>query len=111
MVHGCLYSPHVLSSIILGASVDGEVANFVETEMILTQPGGGHVSHVQIRGSLPLPWSQMSDLSWQPLIQIHQGKSSSGGVVLLASMADTYLSKLIERIYVCRVNQQMMENP
>lgn len=62
-----------LNKFLIGGSMDGEVANFVETEMILTQPGGGHVAHVQLRGSLPLPWSQPSDLSWQPIIEVHQG--------------------------------------
>jgi len=53
----------------IGADEMGEVANFVETEMVLTRDDGYRVSHVQIRGSIPLAWRQLSDLSWQPKLE------------------------------------------
>ena len=44
-----------------GIDEDGNVANFVETEVIINFKDGDAVcSHVQIRGSVPLFWSQKS---------------------------------------------------
>ncbi len=40
-----------------GVNDDGAVANFVESEMILILPDH-HLSHVQVRGSVPLFWEQ-----------------------------------------------------
>lgn len=48
-----------------GAGSDGSVANFVETEQIV-QVGGSTASHVQVRGSLPIMWQQIVDLTYKP---------------------------------------------
>ena len=37
----------------------GNVANFVETEEVVTTPAGDLASYVQVRGSIPLLWTQV----------------------------------------------------
>lgn len=55
-----------------GAGLDGHSANFVETEQIIQFDKGGDprkrylTSFLQIRGSIPLYWSQKPNLRWQP---------------------------------------------
>lgn len=60
-----------------GIDADGFVSNFVETETILeiTETEGAKrvYSHVQIRGSIPLFWSQRPTLKYTPSIEL--GKS------------------------------------
>lgn len=48
-----------------GIDKDGNVANFVETEQIVEYQGD-RASFVQIRGSIPLYWSQLPDLRYKP---------------------------------------------
>ncbi|KAK1325657.1 Phosphoinositide phosphatase SAC7 [Acorus calamus] len=52
-----------------GADSDGYVANFVETEQIV-QSKGFTASFVQVRGSIPLIWEQIVDLTYKPKFQI-----------------------------------------
>lgn len=54
-----------------GADLDGYVANFVETEQIL-QVNGFTASFLQVRGSIPLLWEQIVDLTYKPPFQIVQ---------------------------------------
>lgn len=50
-----------------GADMDGNAANFVESEMIVELPGLGIVqSFVQVRGSIPLAWSEVPNLRYKP---------------------------------------------
>lgn len=52
-----------------GANFEGDVANFVETEQILEVDE--HVaSYVQVRGSIPVLWQQVVDLTYKPKIQL-----------------------------------------
>lgn len=62
-----------------GLDYDGKVANFVETEQIFeenpnNQPGMGgnygktRASFVQVRGSIPLKWSQQANYRYMPSI-------------------------------------------
>lgn len=72
-----------------GGNERGEVANFVETEVVICLPlpqtdeeGRGEededeekrevllLSYVQVRGSIPLPWSQEPELKWQPRVRL-----------------------------------------
>ncbi|XP_072956221.1 phosphoinositide phosphatase SAC7-like isoform X2 [Typha angustifolia] len=48
-----------------GADTEGYVANFVETEQIV-QSNGFTASFVQVRGSIPLLWEQIVDLTYKP---------------------------------------------
>ncbi|VFQ93501.1 unnamed protein product [Cuscuta campestris] len=52
-----------------GADSDGYVANFVESEQIL-QMNGLTASFVQVRGSIPLLWDQIVDLTYKPKFEI-----------------------------------------
>ncbi|GAB2209405.1 hypothetical protein Droror1_Dr00026619 [Drosera rotundifolia] len=52
-----------------GANLDGDVANFVETEQLLEYEGF-RCSFLQIRGSIPLLWEQIVDLSYKPQLNI-----------------------------------------
>jgi hypothetical protein len=68
-----------------GANKKGLVANYVETEQIISSPassGRGYptqlnpsvrgtvTSYVQVRGSIPLLWTQKPNLSWEPPLKI-----------------------------------------
>ncbi|KAF5274095.1 hypothetical protein FQR65_LT04493 [Abscondita terminalis] len=48
-----------------GIDKQGNVANFVETEMIV-ECQGDRASFVQVRGSVPLYWTQLPDLRYKP---------------------------------------------
>ncbi|XP_060553328.1 phosphatidylinositol-3-phosphatase SAC1-A-like isoform X2 [Ruditapes philippinarum] len=52
-----------------GLDMEGQVANFVETEQIL-QFEGTSCSYVQTRGSIPLHWTQRPCLKYMPLAQL-----------------------------------------
>ncbi|KAJ8567708.1 hypothetical protein K7X08_019916 [Anisodus acutangulus] len=52
-----------------GADSDGFVANFVESEQII-QLKGCTTSFVQVRGSIPLLWNQIVDLTYKPKFEI-----------------------------------------
>lgn len=52
-----------------GADPDGYVANFVETEQLM-QFNGYTASFVQIRGSIPLLWQQIVDLTYKPKFEL-----------------------------------------
>lgn len=52
-----------------GADSDGFVANFVESEQII-QLNGCTASFVQVRGSIPLLWDQVVDLTYKPKFEI-----------------------------------------
>lgn len=52
-----------------GVDRDGNVANFVETEQIV-EYHGDRCSFTQIRGSVPLYWSQYPNLKYKPKIQL-----------------------------------------
>jgi hypothetical protein len=59
-----------------GIDEEGHVANFNETEQIVTvdSPGGedttARMSYVQIRGSIPLFWAEINNLRYMPDLQI-----------------------------------------
>ncbi|CAL9119684.1 unnamed protein product [Musa textilis] len=52
-----------------GANLEGSTANFIETEQIL-EFEGYRSSFIQIRGSIPLLWEQIVDLSYKPRLNI-----------------------------------------
>ncbi|PIN17578.1 Phosphatidylinositol-3,4-bisphosphate 4-phosphatase [Handroanthus impetiginosus] len=52
-----------------GANLEGDTANFIETEQLLEFDG--HISSfLQVRGSIPLLWEQIVDLSYKPRLNI-----------------------------------------
>ncbi|XP_077214691.1 SAC domain-containing protein 8 [Tasmannia lanceolata] len=52
-----------------GANLEGATANFIETEQLL-EFEGFIFSFLQIRGSIPLLWEQIVDLSYKPQLKI-----------------------------------------
>lgn len=52
-----------------GADLEGNVANFVESEQIL-EANGYLASYVQVRGSIPLLWEQIVDLTYKPSFKL-----------------------------------------
>ena len=55
-----------------GVDENGNTANYVETEQIIVTKGENNTYNVytysQIRGSIPIFWSQMPDLSHTPKV-------------------------------------------
>ncbi|PVH32842.1 hypothetical protein PAHAL_9G503000 [Panicum hallii] len=52
-----------------GANLEGATANFVETEQLVEYEGLTS-SFIQVRGSIPLLWEQIVDLSYKPRLSI-----------------------------------------
>ncbi|KAK4268583.1 hypothetical protein QN277_025216 [Acacia crassicarpa] len=52
-----------------GANLEGDTANFIETEQLL-ETGEFMSSLLQVRGSIPLLWEQIVDLSYKPRLRI-----------------------------------------
>jgi hypothetical protein len=59
-----------------GANLEGDTANFIETEQLL-EFGGFVSSFLQIRGSIPLLWEQIVDLSYKPRLNIIHHEQTS----------------------------------
>ncbi|XP_025422349.1 phosphatidylinositide phosphatase SAC1 isoform X2 [Sipha flava] len=57
-----------------GIDQNGNVANFVETEMIV-EYNDTRSSYVQTRGSIPLYWTQYPTLKYKPAMQIAQSEN------------------------------------
>ncbi|GLI62382.1 hypothetical protein VaNZ11_005001 [Volvox africanus] len=49
-----------------GSDSAGNVANFVETEEMLLTPAGDLASFVEVRGSIPLLWTQLPNIKYKP---------------------------------------------
>ncbi|CAD7703814.1 unnamed protein product [Ostreobium quekettii] len=80
-----------------GADKQGNVANFVETEQLVDFDNGKHVaSHVQIRGSIPLLWTQIPNIKYKPPTEM-AGRSAH------ASVFDQHMSHLLEvyKVIIC----------
>lgn len=56
-----------------GIDASNNVANFVETEEIIVKSDGHVLSMVQIRGSIPVYWSQEPTLKYTPKCSLHPG--------------------------------------
>lgn len=62
-----------------GANLEGDTANFIETEQLL-ELEGYRSSLLQIRGSIPLLWEQIVDLSYRPCLRIISHEQTSNVV-------------------------------
>ena len=60
-----------------GIDFNGHPANFVETEQILWLGDGRLSSYVQIRGSIPLKWSSLMHMKYEPVVFIDDNKEQS----------------------------------
>uniref|UniRef100_A0A7C9AJT8 SAC domain-containing protein n=1 Tax=Opuntia streptacantha TaxID=393608 RepID=A0A7C9AJT8_OPUST len=52
-----------------GANLQGDAANFIETEQLLDTKSFKS-SYLQVRGSIPLLWEQIVDLSYKPRLNV-----------------------------------------
>lgn len=59
-----------------GANLEGDAANFIETEQLL-EFEGHTASFLQVRGSIPLLWEQIVDLSYKPRLNIINHEQTS----------------------------------
>lgn len=59
-----------------GANLEGDTANFIETEQLL-EYGGFRSSFLQVRGSIPLLWEQIVDLSYKPHLAVIEHEHTS----------------------------------
>ncbi|KDP24430.1 hypothetical protein JCGZ_24994 [Jatropha curcas] len=59
-----------------GANLEGDAANFIETEQLL-ELEGFKSSLLQVRGSIPLLWEQIVDLSYKPRLRIINHEETS----------------------------------
>lgn len=72
-----------------GIDHDGNVSNFVETEQILDREGT-RLSFVQIRGSIPLYWSQKPGYKYKPSIEIHNENHEAAMVKHITEIQNIY---------------------
>ncbi|XP_071738480.1 phosphoinositide phosphatase SAC8 isoform X2 [Rutidosis leptorrhynchoides] len=59
-----------------GANLEGDAANFIETEQLL-EYDGFRSSFLQVRGSIPLLWEQIVDLSYKPSLAVIEHEDTS----------------------------------
>lgn len=60
-----------------GVDSEGNVSNFAETEQILSHPQNGIASFVQIRGSIPIFWAQITNTKYTPKLVIEDRPETS----------------------------------
>jgi hypothetical protein len=79
--------------LVRGCDDNGYSANFVETEQIVVHRKGGEhdiLSYIQLRGSIPIKWTQDPNLLLNPLIVPH------GDVTTNLSVFKKHSSELID---------------
>ncbi|XP_051131684.1 phosphoinositide phosphatase SAC8 isoform X2 [Andrographis paniculata] len=78
-----------------GANLEGDTANFIETEQLLEFEG--HIaSFLQVRGSIPLLWEQIVDLSYKPRLNIINHEQTS-------KVVERHFNDLLQRYGGCIV--------
>ncbi|KAI3408591.1 uncharacterized protein J3R85_020216 [Psidium guajava] len=82
-----------------GANLEGDVANFIETEQILDVEGF-RSSLLQVRGSIPLIWEQIVDLSYKPQLRLIEHEQTHGGEGQLSAAYAAEMQKLPNVRYV-----------
>ncbi|XP_038905244.1 phosphoinositide phosphatase SAC8 isoform X2 [Benincasa hispida] len=82
-----------------GANLEGDTANFIETEQ-LVEHEGLKASLLQIRGSIPLLWEQIVDLSYKPHLKIVNDEKSHGEEGQLSAAFAAEMQKLPTVRYV-----------
>lgn len=82
-------------------TLQGRVANFVETEQLIemSSPKGSILSSfVQVRGSIPLMWSQIPNIKYKPTTRIAPPETYSKAF-------DRHVTDLLDVYKVCRLLQ------
>ncbi|KAK3406844.1 hypothetical protein EUGRSUZ_K02976 [Eucalyptus grandis] len=82
-----------------GANLEGDVANFIETEQILDVEGF-RSSLLQVRGSIPLLWEQIVDLSYKPQLRLIDHEQTHGGEGELSAAYAAEMQKLPNVRYI-----------
>lgn len=76
-----------------GANLEGDAANFIETEQVL-EFEGYKSSFLQVRGSIPLLWEQIVDLSYKPRLNIISHEQTS-------KVVERHFNDLLQRYGGC----------
>lgn len=90
-----------------GIDEDGNVANFNETEQILTTSDNQIFSFLQTRGSVPVYWSEINNLKYKPNLVVSTKSSLDATEKHFAEQVDKYG----ENYCVNLVNQKGYELP
>ncbi|KAL6520902.1 Phosphoinositide phosphatase sac8 [Orobanche gracilis] len=78
-----------------GANLEGDTANFIETEQMLEYED--HIfSFLQVRGSIPLIWEQIVDLSYKPRLSIINQEQTS-------KVVERHFNDILKRYGTCIV--------
>jgi hypothetical protein len=88
-----------------GTDEEGNPANFVETEQILVCMDV-KCSYVQLRGSIPLYWTQKTNLKYKPAIKIDHAKNHTD---VFQKHAQKYLATYEGKVMINLINQHGME--
>ncbi|KAK9701740.1 Phosphoinositide phosphatase sac1, variant 2 [Basidiobolus ranarum] len=90
-----------------GVDEDGNVSNFVETEQIIIS-GIHQLAYIQTRGSIPIYWSQVTNMKYTPRLSIHYADKT-------AEAFRNHFEKQIEiygdQIVVSLINKKGYETP
>lgn len=86
-----------------GSDMSADVANYVESEQIVELDGGAVVSsYVQVRGSIPILWSQAPNLEYK--IPIHLAPTETSAPVLSTHIA--YMEKFYGKVTAINLANQ-----
>lgn len=86
-----------------GADLCGDAANLVETEQVMETASGHLAAFVQLRGSIPLCWSQVPNTKYKPPTVIADGRDVNGAAFarhaerLAAAYGDTVCVNLVNQ--------------
>ena len=95
--------------IVRGIDREGNVANFVETEHILSLPEGSGESlrvatYLQTRGSIPALWSQKPTMKWSPAVRINPSHDES--VALARKHVDEIKKQYGEQVFINLIDKK-----
>ncbi|KAK8815209.1 hypothetical protein WA158_003421 [Blastocystis sp. Blastoise] len=91
-----------------GIDENGDVANFVETEQILVTSSQEVYSYVQIRGSIPLKWTQTPTLKYDPKVNIIEDNNNVLFKTHMDMLKDRYTSVLCVNLIDKKKTQQRL---
>lgn len=90
-----------------GIDATGAVANFNETEQILTTASGQVYSFLQTRGSVPVYWSEINNLKYKPNLVISSRPSQDATAKHFKEQVELYGDNYLVNL----VNQSGYEKP
>ncbi|KAK9765765.1 Phosphoinositide phosphatase sac1 [Basidiobolus ranarum] len=90
-----------------GVDEEGNVSNFVETEQIIIS-GAHQLSYVQTRGSIPVYWSQVTNMKYTPKLSIHYADKTAEA---FKKHFDKQIELYGDQIVVNLINKKGYETP